>query len=73
MRARGYPVQDFDTLASDLSVNYPEFTENYRLAHDIFLRNEQGRATTEDLRQAVIHYRSVFSELLEEEPRRRAA
>lgn len=73
MRARGYPVKDFDTQASDLSVGYPALVENYRSAHAIFLRNERGHASTEELRQAVVFYRGVFSELLEEEPARGAA
>ncbi len=73
IQARGYPIQDFDTRASDLSVNYPALAENYRSAHAIFLRNEQGHASTEELRQAVVFYRSIFSELLQEEPLRRSA
>lgn len=73
MRARGYPVRDFDIQASDLSVNHPALAENYRSAHAIFLRNQKGQATTEDLRQAVVYYRGVFSELLEDETIRRAA
>lgn len=73
MRARGYPIRDFDTQASDLSVNYPALAENYRSAHAIFVRSEQGHASTEELRQAVVFYRGVFSELLEDESIRRAA
>ena len=66
MRARGYPVGDFDERAADLSVNYPTLVENYRAAHRIAERNGQGQAGTEDLRQAMIHYRSLFDELLGE-------
>jgi hypothetical protein len=73
MHARGYPVRDFDTRASDLSVSNPALAENYRLAHAIYLRNEQGHANTEELRQAVVFYRGIFSELLEEVPIRRIA
>ena len=73
MRARGYAVQDIDTQVKDLSVNYPTLAENFRQAHRIYLHNEQGGASTEELRQAVVHYRGVFSELLEEEPLRRSA
>jgi hypothetical protein len=73
MQARGYPVRDFPTQANDLSVNYPSLAENYRLAHSIFLRNEEGQASTEEMRQAVVYYRGIFSELLEEEPIRRTA
>jgi hypothetical protein len=73
MRARGYLLKDFDTQASDLSVNYPNLAENYRSAHAIFVKNEQGNATTEELRQAVVFFKGVFKELLEEERARRAA
>lgn len=64
MRARGYPVDDFDRRASDISVDYPDIVENYRAAHDISTRAAAGAASTEDLRVAVIHYRSLFEELL---------
>lgn len=73
MRARGYPLRDFDTQAADLSVNYPALAENYRSAHAIFVRNEQGHASTEELRQALVFYRGVFSELLDDASIRRAA
>lgn len=73
MAARGYPVTDFDTQVNDLSVNYPALAENYRSAHAVYLRNELGSAGTEELRQAVVFYRGVFSELLEEEPFRKTA
>lgn len=73
MQARGYPVRDFDSQAGDLSVNYPALAENYRSAHAIFLRNERGQASTEELRQAVVFYRGVFSELLQGEAIRRSA
>jgi hypothetical protein len=55
MAARGYPVVDFDQRAAHLSVNHPYVVEHYRAAHEIFLRHAQGRAGTEDLRQAMIH------------------
>ena len=64
MRARGYPVGDFDERAADISVSYPDLVENYRAAHRIAERNSHGEASTEDLRQAMIHYRSLFDELL---------
>ena len=64
MATRGYPVADFDQRAADLSVDHPHVVENYRAAHDISLRHRQGEASTEDLRQAMIHYRSLFEELL---------
>jgi hypothetical protein len=67
MRDRGYPVDDFDQRAADVSVDHPQVAENYRAAHAIFQANEQGLASTDDLRQAFVHYRSLFSELLEAE------
>jgi hypothetical protein len=67
MKAKGYPIRDFHTRANDLSVIHPSLAENYRAAHAIFLRNEQGHADTEELRQAVVFYRGIFADLLEEE------
>ena len=64
MRLRGYPVGDFDQRSADISVNYPNVVTNYRAAHDIAARNKSGEATTEDLRQAMVCYRSLFEELL---------
>ena len=68
MRERGYPVEDFDQRASDLSVDHPEVISNYRAAHGISVVNERGKASTEDLRTAMVHYRALFEELLEHEP-----
>jgi predicted nucleic acid-binding protein len=65
MRDRGYPIEDFDQRAADVSVDHPEVVQNYRAAHDIHLRNEQDGAETEDLRQAFVHYRALFEELVE--------
>ena len=65
MKARGYPMADFEQRADDLSVDHPVFVENYRTAHDIALRHNKGEASTEDLRKAMVHYRSLFEELLE--------
>lgn len=64
MNARGYPTGDFDQRANDVSVNYPTVVQNYRSARDIFVRHSSGRASTEDLRQAMVYYRSLFDELL---------
>ena len=65
MRDRGYPVEDdFDRQAADVSVDHPQVAENYRAAHAVFQANEQGLASTDDLRQAFVHYRSLFSQLL---------
>lgn len=65
MGDRGYPMAEFEQRASDLSVEYPRVVENYRAAHEIARRHEQGLAGTEDLRQAIIYYRSLFDELLQ--------
>jgi hypothetical protein len=64
MKGRGYPMADFEQRADDLSVDHPVFVENYRVAHDIALRHSKGKASTEDLRKAMVHYRSLFDELL---------
>ena len=65
MQARGYPTSDFDQRAADISVSHPGVVDNYRAAHQIALRHQQGQASTEDLRNAVIYYRSLFDELLQ--------
>jgi hypothetical protein len=65
MKARGYPVSDFDQRAADISVDHPRVVENYRSAHQIALRLGKDQATTEDLRTAMIHYRSLFEELVQ--------
>jgi hypothetical protein len=65
MRTRGYPVSDFDQRAADISVDHPRVVENYRSAHAIALRVGKDAATTEDLRTAMIHYRSLFEELVQ--------
>jgi hypothetical protein len=64
MRDRGYPVDDFETRAGVVSVDHPHVVENYRAAHGVWAANERGQATTEDLRQSLVHYRSLFEELL---------
>lgn len=66
MSTRGYPVSDFEQRAADISVDHPLVLENYRTAHDIALRQRKGLANTEDLRQAMIHYRTLFEELVDE-------
>ena len=65
MKARGYPLGDFEQRAADISVDHPGVVTNYRAARDIALRNNAGEATTEDIRQAMVHYRSLFDELLQ--------
>jgi hypothetical protein len=64
LQARGYPVSDFDQRAADISIKYPADVTNYRAAREITVKNEQKLADTEELRQAFIHYRSLFEELL---------
>jgi hypothetical protein len=64
MNTRGYPVSDFDQRAADISVDHPKVVENYRSAHGISLRVGKDQANTEDLRTAMIHYRSLFEELV---------
>jgi hypothetical protein len=68
MRTRGYPVDNFEQVAGDISVDHPLVVQNYRAGHDIATRHERGKAGTEDLRQAMIHYRELFNELVSEEP-----
>jgi FtsZ-interacting cell division protein ZipA len=66
MRTRGYPVGEFDRRAADLSVDHPRVVENYRMAHEIALHDSHGEASTEDLRRAMVYYRALFEDLLEE-------
>ena len=66
MSTRGYPVSDFEQRAADISVDHPLVLENYRAAHEIALRQARGQASTEELRQAMIHYRTLFEELVAE-------
>lgn len=63
MRARGFPVADFEQNAADLSVEHPYVVEQYRAAHAISIKNDGGEADTEDLRQGMVHYRGLFAEL----------
>jgi hypothetical protein len=64
MSMRGYPVSDFEQRAADISVDHPLVMENYRAAHAIAARQKLGQANTEELRQAMIHYRTLFEELV---------
>lgn len=75
MSTRGYPVSDFEQRVGDISVDHPQVAEHYRAGHGIAERHERGEAGTEDLRQAMIHYRALFDELVREgetEPRKTA-
>jgi hypothetical protein len=65
LRARGYPVADFDQRAADISVNHPRVVEYYRSAHGVAVRLGRDAASTEDLRTAMIEYRSLFDELVQ--------
>jgi hypothetical protein len=65
MKALGYPVSDFEQRAADISVDHPRVVEDYRSAHVITLRVGANAATTDDLRTAMIHYRSLFEELVQ--------
>jgi len=64
MAVRGYPMADFDQRAADLSVDHAEVVTNYRAGHDIAIRRSEDGADTEALRQAMIHYRALFAELV---------
>lgn len=65
MQARGYPVGSFEARAADVSVDHPQVVANYRRAHTIALKHAHGGASTEECRQALVHYRALFSDLLE--------
>jgi hypothetical protein len=65
MQTRGYPVADFDQRVADISVDHPLVVDHYRSAREIALRLRKGEASTEDLRTAMIHYRSLFEELVQ--------
>lgn len=64
MSTRGYPVGDFDQRVEDISVDHPDVVMNYRAARDVARQHSQGHASTEDLRQAMVHYRALFRDLL---------
>ncbi len=66
MTARGYPVRDFEERAGDISVDHPNVVQHYRAGHDIAVRHGRGEAGTDELRQALIHYRALFEELVTE-------
>ena len=70
---RGYPTGNYDEQVAHLSVDHARTLGHYRDAHDIHLRNERGEATTEELRQALVHYRELFADLLGDDPIRRDA
>lgn len=65
MGERGYPTEDYDQQVTDLSVQHASTLEHYRSAHDIKSRHDQDQVSTEELRQAMVHYRSLFEDLLD--------
>lgn len=73
MAERGYPTGEFDQQVADLSVEHADLLGHYRDAHAIHEANERGEATTEQLRQALVHYRALFADLLETEPTHRSS
>jgi len=68
MRERGYPIDDFEQRAADISVDHPDIVENYRNAHSIYQSQRDGQIETEGARQAFVHYRALFDRLLGSEP-----
>jgi len=64
MNVRGYPVADFDQRVADVSVDHPAVAQNYRLAHEIAVRHQQQDVSMEKLREAMLHYRALFADLL---------
>jgi len=69
MTARGYPLEDFERRADDVSVDHPVVVQNYRTARALALRRQRGEAATEEMRQAVVNYRALFDELLDVDTR----
>jgi hypothetical protein len=68
MRARGYPAEDFDQNVADLSVDHAAVVQHYRAARSLAESNRSGQIHTEELRQAVVHYRALFADLLQPDP-----
>lgn len=65
MQDRGYPMADFEQRAADISVDHPREVENFRAAHNLAVRASRGEASTEDLRQAMVHFRALFEDLID--------
>jgi len=65
MQTRGYPMVEFEQRAADVSVDHPHVVDHYRAAHDIAGRSARGETDTEDLRQAMVHYRALFEDLID--------
>jgi hypothetical protein len=73
MRARGYPVEDFEQRAADISVDYPDLVTDYRGLHMIAAKDVDDEVSTEEMRQAMVHGRALFEELVRREIRETAA
>lgn len=65
LQARGYPMSEFEQRADDLSVDHPRVVQNYRIAHEIAMSDPHGAVSTEDLRKAMQHYRTLFEDVLD--------
>jgi hypothetical protein len=65
LAARGYPMSNWEQRVADISVDYPRVVDRYRTGHEVAVRHEQGDASTEDMRRAMIEYRELFAELVE--------
>lgn len=72
MRERGYPIDDFEQRAADISVDHPKVVEHYRAAHILHLAQDQGEIGTEAQREAIVHYRALFEQLVGTVPETRA-
>lgn len=68
MKAKGYPVEDFEQRVADISVDYPELVTDYRGMHRIAIK-EKSKVTTEEMRQAMIHGRALFENLVKQQPK----
>ena len=68
MKARGYPVEDFEQRAADISVDYPELVTDYRGLHLIAVKEAEDEVGTEEMRQAMVHGRALFENLIKQEP-----
>lgn len=69
MKARGYPVEDFEQRAADISVDYPELVTDYRGLHLIAVKEKEDEVSTEEMRQAMVHGRALFEDLIKQEPK----
>jgi hypothetical protein len=67
MKARGYPVEDFEQRAADISVDYPELVSDYRGMHMIAVKEKEDEVSTEEMRQAMVHGRTLFENLIRQE------